>query len=54
VDPPPTAATAPAAPAPTAEELPVPEDFSDRAQTEVTDQNYRAQLDAVEGEIAEP
>jgi hypothetical protein len=49
-----TVAAAPAAPAaPTADQVPVPEDYAQRAQTEVTEQNYRAQLDTVEGEIAE-
>ena len=58
VAPPPTTTSVAAAPevaaAPTADEVPVPEDFSDRAQTEVTTENYRAQLDAVEGELAAP
>ena len=36
---------------PSAEVLPVPDDFEDEAATEVTESTYRAELDAIEKDI---
>ena len=38
-------------PAPTADELPVPEDFEAEAEREITRDNLRAELDALDREI---
>jgi hypothetical protein len=51
----PAAAPEPAAepePDPTAEQVPVPDDFEDEALEEVTPDTLRAELDALEKEIA--
>jgi len=65
-EPAPAPAAAPAAPAapaavpetevePSAEQLPLADDFSDQVEGEITATNYRSQLDALEREIlAEP
>lgn len=45
-----TAATEP--PAPTAEEVPVPEDFEGEVSASISEANYRAELDRIAGEIA--
>jgi len=45
----PTPAPAPAAPS--AEEVPVPEDFAARAESEVNEQNFRDQLAGIETEL---
>jgi hypothetical protein len=39
-------------PAPTADELPVPEDFEAEAEREITRDNLRSQLDALDREIS--
>lgn len=39
--------------APSADEVPVPEDFADRAEAEITRESYRDQLAAIESEIDE-
>ena len=39
-------------PAPTADELPVPEDFEAEAEREITRDNLRAELDSLEREIS--
>jgi len=60
VEPEPAAPEAPALPKlapgpddlePTAEEIPIVEDFEDQAKTEIKPDNLRAQLDALEHEI---
>ncbi|MGD8859752.1 MAG: hypothetical protein PVI30_07060 [Myxococcales bacterium] len=37
---------------PTAEQVPVPEDFEAAAESEITLDNYKAELDALEAELA--
>lgn len=47
----PVPAPAPADELPSADVLPVPEDFEDEAATEITEASYHAQLDALEKEV---
>jgi hypothetical protein len=51
----PRAATPPSAepPEPSADELPVPQDFESEVAAQITAQNFRAELDRLERELAE-
>jgi len=50
----PVVTAAPEAPEPTAEEIPIPEDFEEEAARDITANDLRAQLDTLEQEISAP
>lgn len=52
--PPPKAVAPPPEPEATAEQLPLEDDFTAQAEQEITAENYRAALDAIEREMKAP